>query len=106
MEVRGGLPSRRLIIGCIFLVYRLISQERGGGGGGGGGSVLVRGRLISSTLCYITGGGDIGIFYWWGRGQTLVQKGLLNFFVAIKLLLTETTTCFSIWNANRQSPGI
>ena len=39
-----------------------------GEGGGGGGSVLVRGRLISSTLCYITGAGDIGIFYWVGGG--------------------------------------
>ena len=38
-------------------------------------------RLISSSSWYITGGGDLGIFYWWGV-QTLVQKGLLDFFVA------------------------
>ena len=33
----------------------------------------------------------------WGerRGQTMVQKGLLNFFCG-KLLLAETTTCLSI----------
>ena len=37
-----------------------------GGGGGGGGWGLIAGRLISSSLWYITGGGDLGIFYWWG----------------------------------------
>ena len=42
------------------------------------------------------GGGGPGIFDWGGRrGQTMVQKGLLNFFCG-KLLLAETTTCLSI----------
>ena len=41
--------------------------------------------------------GRIQEFFIAGGGvETLVQKGLLNFFVAMKLLLTETTTCFSI----------
>ena len=51
---------------------------------------------------------DPGIFYWGGFGgvQTLVQKGLLNFFVANYFSATpppppvaekaETTTCFLI----------
>ena len=51
------------------------------GFGGGGGWGLLAGRLISSSLWYITEGGDLGIFNWWGV-QTLVQKGLLDFFGA------------------------
>ena len=56
---------------------RLVKNGVGGGQGWG----LLAERLISSSSCYITGGGDLGIFYWWGV-QTLVQKGLLDFFVA------------------------
>ena len=36
---------------------------------------------------------DPGIFYWGVEDQSLIQKGLLNFFCG-KLPLTETTTCF------------
>ena len=42
---------------------------------------------------------DPGIFYWGVGDQTLIQKGLLNFFCG-KLALTETTTCF----CERRSP--
>ena len=43
-------------------------------------------------------GADPGIFDW--MVQTSVQKGLLNFYCG-KLLLTETTTCFSICERER-----
>ena len=42
---------------------------------------------------------DPGIFYWGVGDQTLIQKGLFNFFCG-KLPLTETTTCF----CERRSP--
>ena len=47
----------------------------------------------SKLKMLMTSGADPGIFYWGqgGRGvQTLVQKGLQNFLVAIKLLLPHT----------------
>ena len=68
--------------------------------GGGISRGLLAWQLISSSLWYITEGGDLGILFLVGV-PTLVQKGLLDFFCG-KLLLTETTTCFSI--CERQSP--
>ena len=58
------------------------------------------GRLISSSLWYITGGGGLGIFLLVG-GPNFGSKGTVGLFCG-KLLLTETTTCFSI--CERQSP--
>ena len=83
-----------------FFCFQVDYPRMGWEGGGGRGRGLLAGRLMSSSLWYITGGGDLGIFYWWGV-QTLVEKGLLDFFCG-KLLLPETTTCFLI--CERQSP--
>ena len=58
------------------------------------------GRLISSSLWYITGGGGLGIFLLVG-GPNFGSKGTVGLFCG-KLLLTETTRCFSI--CERPSP--
>ena len=75
---------------------RLVKNGVGGGRGWG----LLAERLISSSSCYITGGGDLGMFYWWGV-QTLVQKGLLDFFVANYFSQRRPPVSQSV-NANRQ----
>ena len=63
--------------------------------GGGGGRGLLAGRLISSSLWYITGrAGGLGIFFLVVE-PNFSSNGTVGLFCG-KLLLTETTTCFSI----------
>ena len=64
-----------------------------------GGRGLLAGPLISSSLWYITGGGDLGIFFWWGS-QLSFKRGCWTFFVVN--YFSQTSTCFSI--CERQSP--
>ena len=62
---------------------------------------MLAGRLISSSLWYITGrGGGLGIFFWWWS-QTLVQTGLLDFFVANYFSQRRTRVSQSV-NVNSQ----
>ena len=50
---------------------------------GGGGSGFVSGAAYKQQFMvyHREGGGGLGIFFWWWS-QTLVQTGLLDFFVA------------------------
>ena len=62
--------------------------------GGGGGRGLLAGRLISSSLWYITSGGGSRNFFLVVE-PNFGSNGTVGLFCG-KLLLTETTTCFSI----------
>ena len=61
---------------------------------------MLAGRLISSSLWYITGRGGLGIFFWWWS-KTLVQTRLLDFFVANYFSQRRTRVSQSV-NVNSQ----
>ena len=79
-------------MGCIFLLPGRLAKN--GVGGGGGGRGLLVGRLISSSLWYITGRGGSRDFFLVVE-PNFSSNGTVGLFCG-KLLLTETTTCFSI----------
>ena len=81
-------------MGCIFLLPGRLAKNGVGGGGGGGRGLLV-GRLISSSLWYITGRGGRSRDFFLVVEPNFSSNGTVGLFCG-KLLLTETTTCFSI----------